>query len=100
MQTLTIQIETPEAKTVQIHNIYNPSPTLYSSKEPGTIETLRKILETNAAETNHVMVGDFNLYHPLWSSVERLTQHKAADILLKVAYNHSLELVTPRGIVT
>jgi len=27
-------------------------------------------------------------------------KHEAADILLEVAYNHSLELVTPRGIIT
>ena len=103
IQTLTIRTEAAETQTgetLQIHNVYNPSPASYSSKEPGTIETLRKILEITVSETNHVVVGDFNLHHPLWSSIERLTRHEAADILLEVAYNHSLELVTPRGTIT
>jgi exonuclease III len=103
IQTLTIKTEatgTQIEEVLQIHNVYNPSPASYSSKEPGTIETLRKILETSVSETNHVVVGDFNLHHPLWCSIERLTRHEAADILLDVAYNHSLELVTPRGTVT
>jgi exonuclease III len=103
MQTLTIKTEatgTQIEEVLQIHNVYNPSPASYSSKEPGTIETLRKILETSVSETNHVVVGDFNLHHPLWCSIERLTRHAAADILLDVAHNHSLELVTPRGTVT
>ncbi len=103
IQTLTINlaaIETQQGGVIQIHNVYNPSPTSYASNEPGTIVTLRKVLEQAEKDSNHVVVGDFNLHHPLWSSVERLTQHNAADILLETAYDHELELVTPRGMTT
>src|ERR1700677_1871400 len=103
IQTLIIKtkaVETQTGEELQIHNVYNPSLASYSSKEPGIIETLRKILETTGSKTNHIVVGDFNLHHPLWSSIERLTRHEAADILLEVTLSHSLELVTPRGTVT
>ena len=103
MQTLTIEIEatiTQPKETIKVHNVYNPSPTSYSSKEPGTIATLRKVLESTGTGTNHIVIGDFNLHHPLWSSIERLTQHDAADILLETAHDHALELVTPRGTTT
>jgi hypothetical protein len=94
-QTLTIRIEglqsTPP-RTIQIHNIYNPSPGSYTSTSEGTLGTLRKALEAAEPETEHIIIGDFNLHHPYWSSIERLTQHAAADILLEVTNVYDLEL--------
>lgn len=99
-QTVTIRYGPIQATTIQIHNIYNPSPTSYTSREPGTIATLSNILETSTAETEHVVVGDFNLHHPMWSSIERLTRHEAADLLLETAGKHALQLATPKGTIT
>jgi hypothetical protein len=68
MQTLTIEIEAitiQPKETIKIYNIYNPSPTSYNSKEPRIIITLRKVLKTAVIKINHVIVRDFNLYHPL-----------------------------------
>jgi hypothetical protein len=45
--------------------MYNLSLALYSSKELGTIKTLRKILEITVSKINYIVVGDFNLYYPL-----------------------------------
>jgi exonuclease III len=102
-QTLTIRIEglqsTPP-RTIQIHNIYNPSPGSYTSTSEGTLGTLRKALEAAEPETEHIIIGDFNLHHPYWSSIERLTQHAAADILLEVTNVYDLELATPPGTTT
>jgi hypothetical protein len=85
-------------KTVQIHNIYNPSPVSHSSTEEGTLTTLRNCLQDTT--TDHIVIGDFNLHHPLWGGVARPIQHSCADILLDIIRNASLELVTSCGAAT
>ena len=98
LQTLTIRYEDEgEQKAIDIHNIYNPSPTSYSSQEQGTLAILRNALETTVDSRNHIVLGDLNLHHPLWSGNERLTQHNAADLLIDLAHDANLELVTTRG---
>jgi hypothetical protein len=47
-----------------------------------------------------VVIGDFNLHHPLWNATSRFTQHDAADHLIEIAAENLLELVTPKGAVT
>jgi exonuclease III len=98
-QTVTIRYGPDKhQRTLQVHNIYNPSPSSYSSQDQGTLETLRNCLQVPADD--HIVVGDFNLHHPLWSGLARPTQHAAADILLDIARNASLELVTKCGTET
>jgi Endonuclease-reverse transcriptase len=46
------------------------------------------------------VIGDFNLHHPLWGGLASPSQHAAADLLLDIARNHSLELATPQGTIT
>ena len=82
---------------MNIHNIYNPSPTSQSSQEQGTLALLRKVLESTVESRNHIILGDLNLHHPLWGGNERPIQHKAADLLIKLAQDADLELVTTRG---
>ena len=83
-----------------IHNIYNLSPESYSATTEGTLATLRDVLERTTPETEHIVIGDFNLHHPHWSGLARLTQHAAADNLLDIARNEALILATPQGTVT
>ena len=73
LQTLTVRYEDKgEQKIIDVHNIYNPSPTSYSSQEQGTLATLRNVLEATADSVKHIVLGDLNLHHPLWSGNERL----------------------------
>jgi exonuclease III len=100
-QTVTIRYETEEQqqqRTLSIHNIYNPSPSSYSASDIGTLEILRNCLQQ--AENDHIVVGDFNLHHPLWNGLARPTQHNAADILIDIARNASLDLATECGTIT
>ena len=98
LQTLTIQYEDGDrSKTIHVHNVYNPSPISYSSREQGTLATLRKVLDSSESHCNHMVLGDLNLHHPLWSGSERLTQHNASDYLIDLAHNANLELVTVQG---
>ena len=73
LQTLTVRYEDKgEQKIIDVHNIYNPSPTSYSSQEQGTLATLRNVLEATADSVKYIILGDLNLHHPLWSGNERL----------------------------
>ena len=66
--------------------------------EPGTLTILRECLQEPA--DNHIVLGDFNLHHPLWNGLARPTQHAAADILIDIARKASLELATECGTIT
>jgi exonuclease III len=98
-QTVTIRYETEsQQRTLSIHNIYNPSPSSYSALDIGTLGTLRNCLQESG--NDHIVVGDFNLHHPLWGGLARPTQHDAADILIDIARNASLDLATESGTIT
>jgi exonuclease III len=98
-QTVTIRYETKsQQRTLHIHNIYNPSPSSYTAPDIGTLGTLRNCLQ--APGDDHIVVGDFNLHHPLWNGLRRTTQHNAAQTLIEIARNASLSLATVRGTTT
>ena len=97
--TLTITVHTGiTAKTINIHNIYNPSPTSYTStNSPSTIPTAAQQLRKNG---EHILLGDFNLHHLFWSGPFRPTVHAVADQLLDLIREYDLSLTLPRGTVT
>lgn len=92
--TLTIQLE---CGPLHIHNCYNEPPKLATSRELGVLRLLPQALH---ATGQHVLVGDFNLHHPMWSGVAMPTQHALADDLIEIALQADLELVLPPGSIT
>ena len=97
--TLKLNVSTDGVtRTLHIHNVYNPSPSSYSSTDsPSTLPAVRQQL---AADAQHVLLGDFNLHHPFWNGVTRPTQHAAADQLLDIVEEFDLSLTLPKGTVT
>ena len=97
----TLKIETCTegvAEVIHIHNVYNPSPTSYSSTDsPSTLSTARSMLTQGV---HHILLGDFNLHHPFWNGPSRPTQHAAADQLLDIIDEFNLSLTLPKGTVT
>jgi exonuclease III len=86
--------------TVRIHNVYNPSPASYASRDsPSTLSAVLRSLDGAIAD-HHVLLGDFNLHHPFWSGPTRPTQHAAADELLDIVEKHDLTLTLPKGSIT
>jgi hypothetical protein len=57
--TLTIYLG---GRTLHIHNCYNPLPKLLTSRNLATLQLLPQAL---AHPGEHILVGDFNLHHPL-----------------------------------
>jgi len=46
-----------------------------------------------------VVVGDFNLYHPLWGGPAYPYQHTMADSLITTMRTAGAELMLPQGII-
>ena len=93
----SLSIQTP-AGLVHIHNVYAPPIGSYSATEcPPQLLLLPDLLRT---EGEHLLVGDFNFHHPIWSGVTNPTKHVAADHLVQITYEAGLELATPPGLIT
>jgi len=83
---------------INIHNVYNPSPISTSSTEgPTTLPQLKSML---TAGEEHIIIGDFNLHHPLWTAPSYLSRHKAADQLVDIVVEENLKLLLPIGTIT
>lgn len=72
---------------------------LMSTHGRSTIPLLREVLARTVSD-NHIVVGDFNLHHPLWGG-ERHHQHdNEAEELLQLIGEYQMELLLPPGSVT
>ena len=58
------------------------------------------MLQALQAPGQHLIVGDFNLHHPLWGGLDVPQTHAAADILIEGIVEHQLELLLPLGTIT
>ena len=99
MCTLIIRTKIGEtSEVIHVHNVYNPSPASYSSIDsPSTLPIVKRQLTTGS---NHILLGDFNLHHPLWNDPSRTTQYAGADQLLNIIEESSLSLTLPKGTIT
>lgn len=96
VQTATIRTEAwNSVTTTLIHNVYNPSPPNRHLRESDTMETVRNCLQMSGER--HILLGDFNLHHPLWEGPERNRRHELANTLLEVTQEKRLQLVTNTG---
>ncbi|KAJ9137654.1 Endonuclease/exonuclease/phosphatase [Pleurostoma richardsiae] len=92
---VSLAIRNPSSgRHLHIINVYN---------EVGT-DTLSTVAETLAAlgsDSDVVMLGDFNLHHPLWSTAHRrASEGPSAQPLLTVIEDAQLELLTVPGTPT
>lgn len=47
-----------------------------------------------------MILGDFNLYHPIWGGPGINRWHTGAELVLELIEDYQLELITPIGLVT
>ena len=81
---------------IHIHNAYNPSP---ATGQPSVMGSLHNAL-AEYPNRKHMVVGDFNLHHPMWARPDYNHRHEEADDLIRIAEDHGLELLTPPGTIT
>ena len=75
--------------------VYSPPPGSISRPDMPVIEALQA--EPQPRRT--ILVGDFNVHHPVWGGYN-VRPHKAADKLLQLAESWNLQLITPPGTPT
>jgi len=80
---------------IYIHNVYiEPLP--HSTKDlPLILLILRELLKNKGG---HIILGDFNLHHPLWNSSTYDKRHYIADDLLDIASEIGVILYTLKGL--
>lgn len=90
----TLILQTANHGTVHIHNIYNPG---VSSGQESAIGTLRDVITPGA---QHIVLGDFNLHHPLWAGTQYQHVDSEATELIDLMDEHELDQLLPRGTIT
>ncbi|OAQ57795.2 reverse transcriptase [Pochonia chlamydosporia 170] len=78
-------------------NIFN----VYNEVTATTLTTLAEALAKLEPLTNTVVLGDFNLHHPLWSTTHRRPGHgPSSQQLITIIEDFQLELLTEPGTPT
>lgn len=83
---------------IHIHNVYNP---IRGTKgdEQNTLPDLRRALKANESD-EHIVLGDFNLHHPMWAGIQARPASSEAGDLLDLTADHHLELLLSTGTKT
>ncbi|KMU78439.1 hypothetical protein CISG_07443 [Coccidioides immitis RMSCC 3703] len=92
--TITITNGAREEDTLHIHNFYNP----VAATGQSNISLLHEVL-TASPEQNHIVVGNFNLHHPLWGGAGT-RQDPESEELIQLMGLHQLQSLLPPGSVT
>jgi hypothetical protein len=93
---ISLRISTTR-EDIYIHNLYI-EPTSHSTKDiPSILFILRELLRKRGG---HIILGDFNLHHPLWNSPTYDKRHYIADDLLDIVSEIGAILYTPQGLAT
>ena len=93
----SLRLQLPDI-VLWIHNFYNQPPGSYTTTNyPSSLTLLPGLL---VREGEHLVLGDFNLHHPLWSSPRNPAAHLAADIVVETLLARDMELATPKGTIT
>jgi len=82
---------------IYIHNLYI-EPTTHSTKDlPPVLTSLKGLIRNRG---RHIILGDFNLHHPLWNDPTYDKHHYIADDLVDIASEIGAVLYTPQGLAT
>src|SRR5436190_4314811 len=93
--SLTMQIND---QIIHIHNVYSKPPRNYTHIDQNS--PIFKLPELLKKPGEHVLLGDFNLHHPIWGGPQCFTRHNMVDELLHIVNEADLQLLTPPGTIT
>jgi Reverse transcriptase (RNA-dependent DNA polymerase)/Endonuclease-reverse transcriptase len=89
---------TTDKGTVTIHNIYSETPPNLHTRNWNTpIPLLQQELQHPG---EHLIVGDFNLHHPIWGGPGVNQWHTGSELVFELMDEYQLELITPIGLIT
>ncbi len=94
---ISLKLSTTE-EDIYIHNLYIEPPKSHSIRDiPPILYSLKRLLGHSGG---HIILGDFNLHHPLWNSSTYDKHHYIADDLLDIVSEIGATLHTPKGLAT
>ena len=94
---VSLRVQTGEG-ILWIHNCYSSPPGCRTGRVSGSpIHSLGNVLQQ---EGEHLVVGDFNVHHPLWCSIRNPTTHELGEKLAETLSAYQCELLTPQGLIT
>ena len=94
--TVAVEIFTTAPKPSLVINIYRPP-------EEDTITLLQQHLHTKLHHSKYdkiLLLGDFNLHHPLWNPTAYTKHDPQSDVLVQIAIEQEFALLIPPGTVT
>ena len=86
-----------EGTRLVVHNIYNPPRN--GRHRGGTLPKARESLERHRT-AEQILLGDFNLHHPLWGGLNRGQTDPETDDLIDIIGDFALHGALPPGTVT
>src|SRR5438045_1022031 len=92
-----VRLET-DTGPITIHSIYSEKMERYRTTDWNT--PILRMLEATETQGEHVVVGDFNLYHPAWGGRRVLQSHAGAEPLVYWLETGELELLLELGTKT
>ena len=85
-------------RPMNVYSVYNQPPE--SHTETADTGSLKALETASQRPDEHVVVGDFDLHHPLWCGPSYPEQHQLSQNLLKIMQNAGLSLAFPKGTIT
>lgn len=94
---LTVKGDGNTPRTINIHNIYKPPSREDYQGEEDILDNLNEALQGRG---EHVLLGDLNMFHPLWSDPLSTRYHARAEVLVEYMEQHAMILALPKGTIT
>lgn len=79
--SVTTQDGSAQLTEFQLHNVYNPSPSLVTNENPSSLALAEGLIQRMG---EHILLGDFNLYYPNWNNYSRYIYHAEVDRLVAI----------------
>ena len=102
-----IDIPLNDITAVTINTSNSPKPSLiiniYNPQDFDLITPLANYLQNNLDPDDYdciIIVGDFNLHHPLWNPPEYEVHEEQSDELVEMMMAHDLRTLIPTGTIT
>ncbi|KAH6044453.1 hypothetical protein HBI67_247390 [Parastagonospora nodorum] len=86
-----------ERRQLAVHNVYNPATHLTNAES--ALDDSRAILREHQ-EMEQILLGDFNLHHPLWGGPAVRRIHAESEELVAIIEDFDLNNTLPIGTVT
>ena len=91
-----LEIWTKDSRIIHVHNVYNPCQT---SRNGNVLAQIQKFLQETGGNVENILLGDFNLHHPLWGGRGVEADEDAETLIMLTEKTHLKQVLSP-GTIT